>query len=72
MMGDIMSDCCDILLITTVACQIASCLGDDELGLLAADLVLLSDALAALAVRRDLRDDDSDKCTSPSACSHLL
>ncbi|MFT4107776.1 MAG: hypothetical protein QM657_18650 [Lacrimispora sp.] len=67
-----MNDCCDILLIATVACQIASCLNDDELGLLAADMVLLSDALGAIAVRRSLRDEDSDNCDAPSACSHFF
>ncbi|WP_333652295.1 DUF6774 domain-containing protein [Lacrimispora sp.] len=67
-----MNDCCDILFIATAACQIASCLNDDELGLLAADMVLLSDALGAIAVRRSLKDEDSDKCDTPPACSHLF
>ena len=71
-MGDMMNDCCDILFIATAACQIASCLNDDELGLLAADMVLLSDALGAIAVRRSLKDEDSDKCDTPPACSHLF
>lgn len=35
-----MSYCCDVLLISTLACQIADCLDDDELSLLAADTVL--------------------------------
>ncbi len=47
-----MNICTDILMISTLACRIAECLDDNELALLAADTVLLSDALNAIAVRR--------------------
>ena len=55
-----MSYCCDVLLISTLACQIADCLDDDELSLFAADILLLSDALSAIAVRRSI----SNSCTN--------
>ena len=55
-----MSYCCDVLLISTLACQIADCLDDDELSLLAADTLLLSDALSAIAVRRSI----TNTCTN--------
>lgn len=57
-----MSYCCDVLLISTLACQIADCLDDDELSLLAADTLLLSDALSAIAVRRSI----TNSCTNSS------
>lgn len=47
-----MNFCSDVLMISTLACQIAECLDDNELALLAADTLLLSDALNAIAVRR--------------------
>ena len=49
-----MNSCTDVLLITTLACQIAECLTDNELAQLAADTLLLSDALNAIAVRRTI------------------
>ena len=62
-----MNICTDILLISTLACRIAECLDDNELALLAADTVLLSDALNAIAVRRAIlkeacesQNDNSD------------
>lgn len=56
-----MSSCTDILLISSVACRIAECLDDNELALLAADLLLLSDALNAIAVRRAVCKDICEK-----------
>lgn len=55
-----MSYCCDLLFITTLACQIADCLNDNELSILAADTELLSDSLSAIAVRRSI----SNTCTN--------
>lgn len=54
---DIMGYCCDLLFITTLACQIADCLNENELSILAADLELLSEAIAA---RRSI----SNTCTN--------
>jgi hypothetical protein len=61
-----MSYCCDILFITTLACQIADCLDDNELSLLAADTLLLSDALSAIAVRRSI----ANSCTNNNTPSN--
>ena len=55
-----MSYCRDVLFITTLACQIADCLNDDELSILAADTELFSDSLNAIAVRRSI----SNTCTN--------
>jgi len=63
-----MSYCCDVLLISTLACQIADCLDDDELSLLAADTVLLSDALNAIAVRRSI----TNSCTNNAPATDKL
>ncbi|WP_369122578.1 DUF6774 domain-containing protein [Lacrimispora defluvii] len=67
-----MSYCCDVLFISTLACQIADCLNDDELSLLAADTVLLSDALNAIAVRRSITNSCSTNSTpatdKPTCC----
>ena len=65
-----MSYCCDVLLISTLACQIADCLDDDELSLLAADTLLLSDALSAIAVRRSIASSctNSNPVTDKPTC----
>ncbi|WP_312106344.1 DUF6774 domain-containing protein [Lachnoclostridium sp.] len=59
-----MNGCTDILLISTIACRIAECLDDNELALLAADLLLLSDSLNAIAVRRAICNDICEKQTA--------
>lgn len=66
-----MSYCCDILLISTLACQLADCLDDDELSLLAADTLLLSDALSAIVVRRSITNsctNNNPATDSPTCC----
>ncbi|ABX40741.1 DUF6774 domain-containing protein [Lachnoclostridium phytofermentans] len=62
-----MSSCTDILLISSVACRIAECLDDNELALLAADLLFLSDALNAIAVRRAVCKDICEKKAANTA-----
>ena len=37
--------------LSTLACQLADCMSDDEIAILAADLVVLSDMLANIAAR---------------------
>lgn len=65
-----MSYCCDVLFISAVACQIAECLNDDELALLAADTLLLSDSLNAIAVRRSICNSSAnDKSASNTTSS---
>lgn len=66
-----MSYCCDVLLISTIACQIADCLDDDELSLLATDTVLLSDALNAIAIRRSITNsctNNTPATDKPASC----
>ena len=65
-----MSYCCDVLFISALACQIADCLNDDELSLLAADTLLLSDSLNAIAVRRSICNSSAnDKSSSTTSTS---
>jgi hypothetical protein len=47
-----MKNCCDLYLISTIACKIAECLSDEELALAAANFTLLGDALALIATKR--------------------
>lgn len=61
-----MNSCTDVLLITTLACQIAECLTDNELAQLAADTLLLSDALNAIAVRRTIAIACKDQMANAS------
>ena len=46
-----MQICSNLYLLSTIACQLADCLSDDDLAILAADLVVLSDMLANIAAR---------------------
>lgn len=46
-----MQNCSNLYLLSSLACQIAGCLSDDELTILAADLVVLSDMLANIAAK---------------------
>jgi len=65
-----MSYCCDVLFISALVCQIADCLNDDELALLAADTLLLSDSLNAIAVRRSICNSSAnDKSSSTTSSS---
>lgn len=64
-----MNSCTDVLLITTLACQIAECLTDSELAQLAADTLLLSDALNAIAVRRTIAIACKDQIANASTTS---
>ncbi|MCI6782183.1 DUF6774 domain-containing protein [Thermoguttaceae bacterium LCP21S3_D4] len=49
-----MSNCTNLFYLSTISCQLSECLSTDELTLLAADLVVLSDMLANLAARKSL------------------
>lgn len=49
-----MNPCCNVIFLATLACQIAECMTDDEITLLAADLVVLSDLLNDIVVRREI------------------
>lgn len=41
-----MNSCSNLYLLSALACQLSGCLSDEELSVLAADLVVLSDMLA--------------------------
>ena len=47
-----MSDCKNLFFLSTIACRLADCLNEEELGILAADLVVLSDMLANIIARK--------------------
>lgn len=49
-----MNKCTNLYFLSTVACQLARCLSEDEVSLLSADLVVLSDMLANLQTRQDI------------------
>lgn len=46
-----MRTCSNLYFLSTLACQLADCMSDDEIAILAADLVVLSDMLANIAAR---------------------
>ena len=49
-----MNHCCsNLYILSTVACQLAECLSAEETAKLSADLVVLSDMLANLLVRKE-------------------
>lgn len=50
--GFYMEACPNVVAIAALSCQLAQCLTDEELEMLAADLTVLADSLAAIAVRR--------------------
>jgi hypothetical protein len=46
-----MQNCSNLYFLSTLACQLAGCMSDDEIAILAADLVVLSDMLANIAAK---------------------
>nr|DAT32070.1 MAG TPA: hypothetical protein [Caudoviricetes sp.] len=46
-----MQNCSNLYFLSTLACQLADCMSDDEIAILAADLVVLSDMLANIVAR---------------------
>ena len=49
-----MNSCTNLYFLSTLACQMASCLSDEELAVLSADLVVLGDLLANVLARNAL------------------
>lgn len=47
-----MTDCSSLYVLSTLACRLADCLSEDELGMLAADLTTLGDMLASVLAHR--------------------
>lgn len=49
-----MQNCCNLLVLSTIACQLAEILSDEELEVLSADLVALGDMLASILTRKSI------------------
>lgn len=47
-----MNHCQNLYFLSTIACNLANCLSEEELSALAADLVVLGDMLASLLARQ--------------------
>lgn len=47
-----MNHCTNLYLLSTIACQLSECMDKDDLAILAADLVVLSDMLANILARQ--------------------
>lgn len=48
-----MSDCNNLYLLSTIACQLANCMSEEELVALSADLVVLGDMLANIIAQNN-------------------
>ena len=48
-----MTNCSQLYFFSTLACQLADCLSEDELSVLAADLLVLSDMISNIIARQD-------------------
>lgn len=53
-----MNNCQNLYFLSTLACQLADCLTEDELAILSADLVALGDMLESILARRDACDKE--------------
>jgi hypothetical protein len=51
-----MKECSHLYALTTLACALSECLSEDQMTLLAADLVVLSDQLANIVARATIQD----------------
>ena len=47
-----MNHCADLYLLSTIACELAKCLTEDELTILAVNLTTLGDMLAVIATKQ--------------------
>ena len=55
-----MKNCCNLYLLSTIACQLAECMNAEELASLSADLVVLGDMLANLLAKEVLCETKTD------------
>ena len=51
-----MNNCSNLLFLSTLACQLAECLSDNDAAILSADLVTLSDMLGNILARKDTQN----------------
>lgn len=56
-----MNSCSNLYFLSTVACQLSECLSEEQLSVLAADLVVLSDMIANIVARNTLCKGDITK-----------
>ena len=49
-----MKNCSNLIFLSAIACQLAECLSSDDIAILSADLVVLSDMLANLNTRKEV------------------
>ncbi len=54
-----MNNCSNLYFLSTIACQLAECLEEDQVAALSADLVVLSDMLANILAHQALCKDKS-------------
>ena len=54
-----MNPCSNLFYLSTIACELAKCLSEDEISILSADLVVLSDMLANIVTRQNACKDDA-------------
>lgn len=58
-----MTPCQNLYLLSTIACQLAECLSEEELSVLSTDLVVLSDMLANIISRQSISEKSTeDEC----------
>ena len=58
-----MKKCCNLYLLSTIACQLADCLSTEELAALSADLVVLGDMLANILAKEALCNFSNEEPT---------
>lgn len=54
-----MKNCSNLYILSTIACNLAECLTEDELPLLATDLTALGDMLQTIIIRKTLCDEQN-------------
>lgn len=54
-----MNPCSNLIFLSTIACELAKCLSEDELSVLSSDLVVLSDMLANIVTRQNACEDNN-------------
>lgn len=66
-----MQNCSNLFFLSALSCQLADCLSDDEIVILAADLVVLSDMLANVAARNSIcTSTDKPTCDTENTPPH--
>lgn len=53
-----MKDCSNLYYLSTIACKLSECLSEEELSVLASDLVVLGDMLASILAHQACLNDE--------------